>query len=152
MADGAEIALFEKPEKNGNAIVVIKMGNGFVEDRCDLLPVAVVVQRTHLQGLLFAVLTAPFAAHGLCRHMIGALVQPSSDHRLAGKFPASSSEADEDRLRHVLGQLRVATDQPKRGRIDKVDVARDQFTERRFGAVPGIFFEKLLAVRHRVFH
>src|SRR5262245_49767495 len=42
----------------------------------------------------------------------------------------------------------VAIDQPDRGRIDEVEVARDQFTKRLLGPVPDKTVEQLLGLSH----
>ena len=55
---------------------------------------------------------------------------------------------NEDGLSHVLRQMDVTINQSDRGRIDEVEVARDQFAKRRLRAASGVFRKQLLAVHH----
>ena len=64
------------------------------------------------------------------RARFAAIARSGEGARLAG-------EIGEHALRDVLGQVRVAVELPQRHRIDKVQVAGHQFTERRFVALFG---------------
>jgi hypothetical protein len=80
--------------------------------------------------------------------VISMLVQPTAQHYSAGKRAPFFRQINEDHLRHILGQMCVLADQTSRRRIDKVDVARDQFPKGRFRPVRRVFREQCLAVRH----
>ena len=109
------------------------------------------MQGVHFHGFAFARLTAALAAQGLGGDVIGVLMQPSAQHDSSSQRAALPRQADEDHLRHVLCQLCIPAHQAQRRRMDKVDVARDQFPEGRFRAGYSVFCQQFLAVRHLLF-
>ena len=149
-AHGAEIALLEKPEQDRRAVFGAELGDGFIEQRRNLSQAGrgIVRLRIHLSCLVFTGFTAVLGAQGFAGDVEGVLVQPATEHNLAGKGAAFLSEANKNNLSDVLGQVRIAAHQTQRSGIDEIDVARDEFAKGGFRTVPHIFRQQLLGLRH----
>ena len=58
-------------------------------------------------------------------------MQPAAKRGIWAKLCSRASKVGENNLGNILGSMAVAIDQPKGRGINKVDVARNQFTEGR---------------------
>ena len=82
-ADFAEGFVFEVTEQHGRAVGVVERGDGFVQQRFDLRPVAGSgIHGIHLGGDLFAQLPAGFAPHDVDGGAAGDCVEPGSHDRV----------------------------------------------------------------------
>ena len=93
-------------------------------------------------------MTAALAAQGFCGDETGVTVQPAAEADFAGKTFGEAREVHKDGLGDVLGQVRVAADEPDSGRKDEIKVAGGQFAKGGFGAVDRVIREQFLGVRH----
>ena len=68
----------------------------------------------------------------------------------APQRPRLFRQDDKDRLRGILGQMRIAHDPPGGG-VDQIDVSRDQFAKGRLRALMHVLAQALPVI-HRSFH
>ncbi len=78
-------------------------------------------------GLLFAMMTTLLAAHGLGGGEMSAGIKPADQGFAFRQGRGLAREIREDRLRHILREMRVAIHLPQRRRIDQVHVPPHQF-------------------------
>lgn len=71
--------------------------------------------------------------HGFDRGEMGAGIKPAGQDRPAREGSGLPRERGKYRLRHILGQVRVAVDLPERRRINEREMPLDQFGEGAFG-------------------
>ena len=69
-------------------------------------------------------------------------VKPASQCAAARERCGLAREVGENRLRHVLRQVRVAVDLPQRSGIDQADVPPHQFGKGFLGLGPGVAAEQ----------
>ena len=69
-------------------------------------------------------------------------MQPAGQHRAIRELGGVFREGDEHALGHVLSEVRIANHAQRRG-IDEIQMAAQQFGERRFGAVFSVGAQQL---------
>ena len=75
-------------------------------------------------------------------------VKPAGQDARRASGRGLAREVGENRLGHVLRQVRVAVDLPQRRGIDQVDVPPHQFGKGLFGFGPGVAAEQFGIGRH----
>ena len=75
-------------------------------------------------------------------------MQPAAEFHILGQRPRDAGQVYKDGLRHVFGPMRVAANQPERGRINQIHVAGHEFAKGGVRSGSGVFGERVLVVRH----
>ena len=109
MANRAEIALLEKAQQDGRAVVGAQLVDSLVQDGRNLgeVRLGVVLQRIHFNGLPFPELTTALAAQDRGGHVTSVPMQPTTKHHLAGKRASHAGQVCKHGLDHVLRPMRV---------------------------------------------
>ena len=87
----------------------------------------------HGDSLTFTVASATLRSYHLRGSVARGLVKPTCEHGPSRQRTSLARQIGENHLRHVLGEVGVASDLPHRGGVNQVDVPRDEFAEGRFG-------------------
>jgi len=101
------------------------------------------------KAVLFALAPPLFSADGVHREMTRGVVKPATEHLRRANRISLLRERGEDRLRHFLGEMRIAHHAPRR-RINDWQMPLDEFAERalrarlheliqQFAVIHGIF-------------
>jgi len=77
-------------------------------------------------------------------------VQPAAEHHVWTQSFRLPAQPQKNRLRHILGTLPVATNQPQSRRIHQVDVPPDQFPKGLFRPALDKLSQQLTALIHRL--
>ena len=95
-----------------------------------------------MHGLPFTVLAAAFIAQESECGEPRAAVEPAGQHNVTGQRFGFAGKVGKDALRNVAREVRL-DDLTQSGGIDQVRVPADELTERRLGAIAGVFTQKL---------
>src|SRR5262245_58041465 len=90
-------------------------------------PVSVIVKFIHDMGMLFAGVTAPFAADGFCGGEPSAGVKPTDEDAMGSERFGFRGSVNEDRLGYVLCEMSVPVREPQRSGIHELQVPMHEF-------------------------
>ena len=147
-----QASVLEKPEHDGVTFLLIQPGNGRIQQRRDLRPGILrpgrwfIQQRLHVR-LLFALRAATPDFQCVGGNKAGRAMQPAGENGFGSERAGLARQNDEDRLRHLLGQMWIATCR-NAGRIDEVDIAGDQRLKRGLGLAGGVFPHQFHVIGH----
>src|SRR5436190_10640272 len=120
--------VFEVAKGNCSAIFLVEMGEGLVQYRGDFVGDGRLFggdeARGHGGGLLFAATSAGFELDRVATGVTRGVYEPAGEGGGIANGPCASGENEEDGLRDVIGQMRVAH-LPARGGVDEIQVTLD---------------------------
>lgn len=88
---------------------------------------------THVHASRYCSLRYAHGTYGVAGGEMRARIQPADENLVADELRRLSSQCSEERLRHILGRMRVVRAAPS-DRVDKTDAPTHELGERRFGA------------------
>jgi hypothetical protein len=79
-------------------------------------------------------------------------VEPARHHFPRREHPRFARKVDKNRLRHLLGRVRIAAQMPQRRRVNQVHMPVHDLREGRLRAFVSVAAEQLRVTRHGVCH
>jgi hypothetical protein len=93
-------------------------------------------------------LAALVGAHELCGSVTAGAMQPSGENDISGQRTSFAREIGKNQLCDILREMGVVANPAEGGRIYKIQVTLDEFTEGGFGTFSGVTAQELLVVEH----
>ncbi|HEX3856582.1 MAG TPA: hypothetical protein VHY30_04710 [Verrucomicrobiae bacterium] len=148
-ADFGESFVFKIAQQHGVAVFAAELRHSFVQMRCDLFPIKIVIGdgRLHLSGLLFAPLAAVLNFHGIGSGEPRRPVKPAGQNGFLAERTGLARKDYEHGLRHFLGQVRVAH-LSHGGGINEAEITLHERGKSRLGAVRREPPQKFKVIHH----
>jgi hypothetical protein len=110
------------------------------------------MQIFHGDSLFFAGGAPGIGAAKVADYKTAMAMEPAAKHHIGWECPGFAREISENNLRGVFGAMPIAREPPQRGRKNEIDILFDDLAERCFRAVPGIFAQQKMCLRHKLLY
>src|SRR5262249_53295081 len=147
--DVLEASVFKESEHQSVVVSFSELAHGRFQQGLDLVPgirISSVQLRLHI-GFLFPVLSPPTQGQSFGGCISGRAVKPGGNHGLGTERTSLTRQDDEDGLRNLLRQVRVANLTQRNG-IDQIDVPRYEGGERLLGFASCILPHEVHVIDH----